>query len=97
MVHHWRASDGAIPTENPSEQMLFDRGRLIGYMEHGRVNGRSAWRGVLESGQVVGYSWTLEQCCTDFWNWYILFVKYPRARQKTPCSPAQGRTTGGQK
>lgn len=75
MVHHWRASDGLEPTGLPGRWALFDRGTLIGYIEYGRVNGKVGFRGILKSGQVVGHSSTLEECCTEFWNWYIRFVK----------------------
>lgn len=75
MVHHWRASDGLEPTAVPGRWALFDRGTAIGYIEYGRVGGKDSFRGILESGQVVGHSATLEECCTDFWNWYIRYVK----------------------
>lgn len=78
MTHHWRPSDGLLPTESPSEWMLYDRGRLIGHIQFGRANRTAAFRAVLRSGelvQVLGYSTSLEQCCTDLWNWYVRFVK----------------------
>ena len=78
MVHHWRASDGLLPTENPSEWVLWDRARIVGYIQYGKLAKKPAFRGVLKSGelvQVIGYSPSLEQCCTDLWNWYIRFVK----------------------
>lgn len=77
MTHHWRPSDGLLPTQNPSEWMLYDRGRLIGHIQGGRLNRSTAFRAVLRHGdlvQVLGYSPSLEQCCTDLWQWHVRFV-----------------------
>ena len=78
MTHHWRASDGLLPTERSNEWLLYDGGVQIGHIQFGRANGRPVFRAVLKRGelvQVIGYSATLEQCCTDFWNWHLRFVK----------------------
>lgn len=78
MTHHWRASDELDPI-GQGRWALSDHGYRIGYIERGRVNGRWAYRAILESGQVVGHEWELEACCTAFWNWYLRFVKVRRA------------------
>jgi hypothetical protein len=73
--HHWRASDGLIRV-GAGEWSLYDRGRLVGRIQYGRIGGRPGFRGVITDGtheQVVGYSPSLEDCCTDFWNWYVRF------------------------
>ena len=75
MSHHWRASDGLVRSA-AGEWRLWDRGRLIGTIQYGRVAGRPAFRAVIRQAgleQVVGYAATLEQCCTDFWNWDVQF------------------------
>ena len=80
MAHHWRASDGLLRSA-PGEWRLWDRGHLVGTIQYGRVGGRAAFRGVVRTAdfertgfeQVIGYSDSLEQCCTDFWNWYVRF------------------------
>lgn len=80
MVHHWRASDGLETTPHPGEWILYDRATRVGYIQYGRRATRPAFRAVLKNGalvQVIGYSDSLEQCCTDLWNWYIRFVKAP--------------------
>ena len=76
MVHHWRASDGLEPTPINGEWMLFDRSKLLGYIQYGKYGGLPAFRGVLKEGgmiQVLGYSPTLEQCCKDMYEWYVKF------------------------
>lgn len=81
MSHHWRASDGLQPAPHLGEWILYDRGTRIGYIQYGKVNKRPAFRGVIKKGeavQVIGYASTLEECCTEFWNWYIRFVKLRR-------------------
>jgi hypothetical protein len=58
------------------EWRLWDRGRLIGTIQVGRVDGRRVFRGVIrrdDREQVIGYSPTLEECCTEFWNWDVRF------------------------
>ena len=75
MAHHWRASDGLARCA-AGEWRLWDRGRLIGTIQYGRVAGRPAFRAVIRQGeleQVVGYSSSLEQCCTNFWDWDVQF------------------------
>ena len=76
MVHHWRASDGLIRIGG-GEWALYDRGRLVGYIQYGRAGARPALRAVLKKGdlvQVIGYARSVEECCTNLWNWYVRFV-----------------------
>jgi hypothetical protein len=76
MGHHWRASDGLVRTGG-GEWTLYDRGRLVGYIQYGRVAKRPALRAVIKQGelvQVIGYADSLEKCCTNLWNWYVRFV-----------------------
>jgi hypothetical protein len=75
MAHHWRASDGLVRV-SAGEWRLWDRGRLVGTIQYGSAGGRPAFRGVIRRGeleQVIGYSASLEQACTDFWNWDVRF------------------------
>ena len=75
MTHHWRASDG-LARSAAGEWLLWDRGRPIGTIQYGRLEGLPAFRAVIRRGaheQVVGYSRSLEQCCADFWNWHVQF------------------------
>jgi hypothetical protein len=75
MSHHWRASDG-LWRVGGGEWNLYDRGRLIGTIQYGRLAGKIAFRGVIRRGelqQVIGYTSSLEQACTEFWNWDVLY------------------------
>lgn len=73
MTHHWRPSDGLVAGPRPGgEWYLFDRSRLIGTIQHGRVAKRSALRSLTPVGDLVGYSWTLETACDRLWEWHVL-------------------------
>ena len=81
MTHHWRASDGVVRV-GAGEWTLWDRGRLAGWIQYGRVAGRPGFRAVLkrdELVQVIGYAPDLEEACTRLWNWDVQFVRADRA------------------
>ena len=73
MTHHWRPSDGLIAGPRPGgEWFLYDRSRLVGTIQHGRVAKKQAFRSVTPDGDLVGYAWTLEAACDRLWAWHIL-------------------------
>jgi hypothetical protein len=71
MVHHWRASDHLEPSLVPGEWRMFDRGRLVGVIQAGRVNGKRMLRGLTPDGQTLGYERELEAACDRLWAWHV--------------------------
>lgn len=78
MAHHWRPSDHLERAPQPGRWLLVERGRRIGTIEHGRVHGKRAFRGMTAGGSVVGYSWTLESACDRLWEWSVRTTKGAR-------------------
>jgi hypothetical protein len=70
MVHHWRASDHLEHSFRSGEWRMYDRGRLVGVIQLGRINGKSGLRGTTRDGEVLGYAWTLEEASDRLWEWY---------------------------
>ena len=73
MTHHWRPSDDLIAGPRPGgEWFLYDRARLVGSVQYGRVTTKPAFRSVTPDGDLVGYAWTLEAACDRLWAWHVL-------------------------
>lgn len=71
MPHHWRPSDHLERSPRSGTWLLVRRGVQLGAVEYGRVRGRQAFRAVTPSGQIVGYSWSLERACDRLWEWCV--------------------------
>jgi hypothetical protein len=73
VTHHWRPSDGLIAGPRPGgEWTLYDRSRLVGTVQTGKVGSKRAFRGLTPEGDLVGYAWTLESACDRLWAWHVL-------------------------
>lgn len=73
MTHHWRPSDGLVSGRRPGGQwVLYDRSRLIGTIEMGRVDRMPAFRSRTPRGDLVGYAWSLEAACDRLWDWHVI-------------------------
>ena len=75
MVHHWRPSDHLEQSFRPGQWFMFDRGRLIGVIQLGRINGQWGFRGltpddVEDDRRTLGYAWTLEEAADRLWAWH---------------------------
>ena len=67
---------------------MYDRGRLIGVIQLGRINGKSGLRGTTRDGELLGYAWTLEEAADRMWEWHL---QQSSARERisptTSCQP----------
>jgi len=76
MTHHWRPSDLLERSFIPGQWFLFDRGRLVGVVQMGRINGRWGFRGlspepVPEQRRTLGYAWSIEDAADRLWEWHV--------------------------
>lgn len=82
VVHHWRPSDLLEQSFVPGQWFMYDRGRMLGVIELGRINGQWGFRGrPPDDDRVLGYAWTLEEACDRLWEWHLRCGPLVRSRR----------------